>query len=59
MDKNVTLELTVDHLNVILHALSKQPLEAVIMTFTEIQKQADPQVRGARPEGPLSDKVLN
>jgi hypothetical protein len=59
MDKNVKLELTVDQLNVIMVGLSKLPLETVLATFTEVQRQADAQLRATRPEGPLSDKVVN
>ncbi len=57
MDKNVHLELTIDQLNIVMLGLSKLPLETVLPTFTEVQKQADAQLR--KPEGPLSDKVLN
>lgn len=59
MDKNVKLELTVDQLNVVMLALSKLPLETVLQTFLEVQKQADAQLRASRPAGPLSDKVFN
>lgn len=59
MDKNVKLELTIDQLNVIMLGLSKLPLETVLATFTEVQKQADAQLRASRPNGPLADKVIN
>lgn len=58
MDKNVKLELTIDQLNVVMLGLSKLPLETVLATFTEIQRQADAQLRQPKPEGPLADKVL-
>jgi len=59
MDKNVKLELTIDQLNIVMLGLSKLPLETVLATFTEVQRQADAQLRAQRPEGPLSDKVVN
>jgi hypothetical protein len=59
MDKNVKIELSVDHINVILFALSKLPLETSMATFMELKKQADFQIELKKPEGPLSDKVIN
>ena len=58
MDKNIKLELTIDQLNVIMLGLSQLPLETVLVTFTEVQKQADAQLRAPRPDGPLADKVI-
>ena len=47
----VTLNLTLPQVNVILAALSKQPLEAVIEVFAAVREQAAKQVQKA-PEGP-------
>lgn len=43
MDK-ITLNLSVEQINIILMSLSKQPYEAVAPLIGEIQKQAEPQV---------------
>jgi hypothetical protein len=58
MDKNVKLELTIEQLNIVMLGLSKLPLETVLITFTEVQKQADAQLRASSPAGPLADKVI-
>ena len=58
MDKNVNLELTIDQLNIIMAGLSKLPLEISLATFTEVQKQADTQLRTTAPQGPLSSKIV-
>lgn len=42
--QTVQVELTVQQLNMILVALSKQPLEAVLDTFNTIQQQAAAQL---------------
>lgn len=44
MDKKVTLELTVNQLNVILAGVIKLPIEAALETYTEVQKQAQRQL---------------
>jgi len=52
----VKLELSINHINVVLGSLAKLPLETVLETFTEIQRQANAQL--GPPKGPLSDKVM-
>lgn len=59
MDQNVKLELNVNHLNIILAGLAKLPLEASLETFQIVRQQAESQVKQNRPEGTLSDKVIN
>lgn len=55
----IKLELPVSHVNVILTSLGKMPLENVISTFTEIQRQASMQMQQERPQAPLSSKVIS
>lgn len=43
--KTVKIELTVNQINVVLASLAKQPLEAVLDTFTAIRSQAEPQIQ--------------
>jgi|LakMenEpi03Aug12_release.lakeMendotaPanAssembly.Ray.scaffolds.fasta_scaffold1261460_1 hypothetical protein len=57
MDKNVTLELNVNQLNIVLGGLAKLPIEVALETFNVIQQQASSQL--GQPKGPLSDKVVN
>lgn len=59
MENNIKLELNVNQLNVILTGLAKLPLEMSLETFTYVRQQADAQVNPNKPEGPLSNKVLN
>jgi hypothetical protein len=59
MENNIKLELNVNQLNVILTGLAKLPLEMSLETFTYVRQQADAQVNTNKPEGPLSNKVLN
>ena len=40
----VTIELTIDQINVVLAGLAKLPLEASIDTFTSVRQQADAQL---------------
>lgn len=55
----VTLELTIDQLNIIIAGLAKLPLENAIETFTVVREQANAQLQGPAPEGPLADKVID
>ena len=55
-EQTVKFDLTVTQTNVILAALAKQPLEAVLDVFTSIQKQASAQL--GQPSGPLADKIV-
>ena len=59
MENNVTLELNVQQLNVVISGLAKLPIEVAIETFQLVQKQAQSQLGApTKPEGPLSDKVI-
>lgn len=59
MEKNIKLELNVNHINVILAALGKLPLESVIETFTVIRQQVEPQLQNRQvPQAP-SVEVLD
>lgn len=44
----ITITLSMEQLNVVLFALSKQPYDAVAQLIGEIQKQAQPQVQAAQ-----------
>lgn len=56
---SVRLDLSVNQLNLILAALAKLPLEAVLETFQAIQHQASQQLGAPSvPSGPLADKVV-
>ena len=58
--KTVTLNLTVNQLNVILSGMIKLPIEVGLETFNEIQQQAQQQLGNPTSvSGPLSDKVIN
>ena len=49
MTEQLTLTLSIDHCNIILASLAKQPFEAVVDVITEIRKQASEQMP-AEPE---------
>ena len=55
----LTLELTIDQLNIVIAGLAKLPLEQAIDTFNIVRQQANSQLQAPAPEGPLSDKVIN
>ena len=59
MENTIKLELTVAQLNVVLAGLARLPLGDSIETFGAVRQQAEPQVQANRPEGPLSDKIVN
>ncbi len=61
MENTIRVEVTLNQLNVILAGLAKLPLETSLETFTIVRQQADQQVQASsqRPEGPLSDKIIN
>lgn len=50
MENNVRLELNINHINVILAALGKLPLESVIETFTVIRQQVEPQLQNQQTQ---------
>lgn len=55
----VHLDLNINQLNLVLAALAKLPLEAVLETFQVIQQQANQQLGSpTAPTGPLADKVI-
>ena len=58
MENTVKIEVSIQDLNIILSGLAKLPLEASLDTFNVVRQQADEQLRN-KPEGPLSDKVMN
>lgn len=47
-EQTFRLELTVTHVNTILNALAKLPLEQVLDAFNSIQQQAGQQVQAAQ-----------
>lgn len=58
--KTVTLNLTVNQLNIVLSGMIKLPIEVGLDTFNEIQQQAQQQLGNpTSPSGPLSNKVIN
>lgn len=62
MENKVTLELTVEQLNVVMAGLSELPLRVSRGVFQFIQVEASKQLGaqvGNQPEGPLADKVVN
>lgn len=44
----INVSLSMEQLNVVLYALSKQPYDAVAQIIGEIQQQAQPQVQAAQ-----------
>jgi len=51
----ITLNLTVDEVNVVLAGLGKLPLEAGIAVFESIKTQAQPQIQTA-PAAPAAEE---
>lgn len=51
----VSLELTIDQVNVVLAALGKLPLEVSVDAFAAIRGQVDPQVLAAQPPAPEAE----
>lgn len=54
--QQVTLQLSINQINVVLAGIAKLPIEVGLDTFDLIKQQAQKQL-GA-PEGPLSNKVV-
>ena len=48
----IELKLSMEQLNVVLFALSKQPYDAVAAIIGEVQQQAHPQVQAAQAAMP-------
>lgn len=44
MENKITLDLTINELNIILTGLSKLPIEMALQTFDGVQKQAQQQL---------------
>lgn len=61
MEKEVTLRLTVEQLNVIIAGLVKLPIEVGLSTFQEVQQQIDEQIKQQQQSGAgsLSSKIIN
>lgn len=61
-EKQVTLSLTVNQLNVVLGGLVKLPIEVAMETFTAVQQQAQQQLGqptgNVPPDSPLANKVV-
>lgn len=59
MESKVTLELSINQLNIIIAGLAKLPLETSIDTFTFVQQQAQEQLGSpSNINGPLADKII-
>jgi hypothetical protein len=59
--QQVTLQLTINQLNMVLGGIAKLPIEVGLETFQVIQQQAQQQLGSPTsqvPPGPLSDKVV-
>lgn len=54
----INVSLSMEQLNVVLFALSKQPYDAVAQIIGEIQQQAQPQVRAAQAAMPMDAEVV-
>lgn len=50
-DKVVTLELSVNEINLILASMAKQPLETVLNTYLKIKNSAEEQLNKSTVEG--------
>ena len=59
-EAQVTLKLSVQHLNVVLGGLIKLPIEVGLDTFQVVQQQAEQQLGKPTqpPQGPLGGKVI-
>lgn len=55
-EKQVTLQITINQLNVIMSGLVKLPIEIGLDTFQFVQQQANQQLGPA--QGPMSSKVV-
>jgi hypothetical protein len=49
-DKKLTLELTVNDVNLIMAGLGKLPLEAVVDLWMRIKQQGEAQLKATRPQ---------
>ena len=59
-NQTISLELTIQQLNVILAGLAKLPIEVALETFNAVQQQAQSKLGPpAKTEGPLANKVIN
>ena len=54
----IELKLSVEQLNVVLFALSKQPYDAVAAIIGEVQQQAQPQVQAAQASMPQDAEMV-
>ena len=58
MNNTVKLDLTIEQLNIVLAGLAKLPIEVGMTTFSEVQTQAQAQLRSSSPEAPLASKLV-
>lgn len=59
-NQTVTLDLTIQQLNIILAGLVKLPIEMALETFNDVQQQAQTKLGPpTRTDGPLANKVIN
>lgn len=59
-NQTITLDLTIQQLNIILAGLAKLPIEVALDTFNDVQKQAQEKLGPpTRAEGPLANKVIS
>ena len=54
----INVSLSMEQLNVVLYALSKQPYDAVAQLIGEIQQQAQPQVQAAQAAMPQDAEMV-
>lgn len=57
--ENISLELNINQINIILAGLAKLPLETSLETFTVVKQQADLQIQNSITESPFPDKVID
>ena len=57
MDKQFTINLSEQELNIVLTGLNELPIKVGMQTLQKVVQQAQEQVNKV-PEGPLSDKVV-
>lgn len=57
MEQNVSLELTVNEINMVLVALSKAPYEQVADLITKVREQVIPQVKTAEVAPPATPEA--
>ena len=56
-EKKVTLQLSINEINIVMAGIVKLPIEVGLETFKNVQQQVDQQIGGIN--GPLANKVVN